>query len=226
MCAPGGGGDHVIASIKEPASCSYVVTVSTPRLCKHPDFRAEPSPVAAIRCIPLGSAGSTEGGEQQGGESAAVAGAGAGAAAGELPSGAEGHCSPGEEGTCGAEGAANSSAADGDGESDASGWAEQPAPPEQDEAPRPANATAVPYGYETDGEVGWEDSGALGYEPLVDGAKVDSLETGELEPEVLDTLYDAALAEIARDEAEEEGELLYYDKEEEEAPGASVRDEL
>ena len=30
---------NAITSVKEPASCSYVITLGTPKLCKHPAFR-------------------------------------------------------------------------------------------------------------------------------------------------------------------------------------------
>ena len=47
------GSDTLLASVREPASCTYVVTVATPRLCKHPEFTTAAPPAALITCRPL-----------------------------------------------------------------------------------------------------------------------------------------------------------------------------
>lgn len=73
-----GGDDTLLTSVKEPASCSYVVTVTTPRLCKHPGFQQQPVPAALIQCHPLAAA-----------EAAAAA-----AARGDSP---DGHCAAGAQ---------------------------------------------------------------------------------------------------------------------------------
>ena len=39
--------------MQEPATCSYVLTMVTPRLCKHPDFRVDQGPTANILCSPV-----------------------------------------------------------------------------------------------------------------------------------------------------------------------------
>lgn len=94
-----GGQDTLLTSVKEPASCSYVVTVTTPRLCKHPGFQQQPVPAALIQCHPLAH------------DEAAAAAAAQGA-------GPTGHCAAGAQqqpdGTCasqGGEAAARSTAA-------------------------------------------------------------------------------------------------------------------
>lgn len=51
-CGSDGGGTR-LASIKEPSSCRYILTVATPRLCKHPSFQDQPVPATLIRCHPL-----------------------------------------------------------------------------------------------------------------------------------------------------------------------------
>ncbi|KAK9814659.1 hypothetical protein WJX72_009344 [[Myrmecia] bisecta] len=45
-------GQDQIASIKEPATCHYLLTLHTPRLCKHPQFHLPEPPLAHIVCIP------------------------------------------------------------------------------------------------------------------------------------------------------------------------------
>jgi protein OS-9 len=64
-------GQTRITSLREPRSCAYVLTVATPRLCKHPAFQSEPPVVVAIGCYAQGAAGAAEGGG--GGERAACA---------------------------------------------------------------------------------------------------------------------------------------------------------
>lgn len=49
----GAGEDTLLTSIKELASCHYVATISTPRLCKHPAFQQQPLPATLIQCHPL-----------------------------------------------------------------------------------------------------------------------------------------------------------------------------
>ncbi|KAL4452342.1 hypothetical protein ABPG75_008004 [Micractinium tetrahymenae] len=51
-CATDGGGTR-LAAVKEPSSCRYILTVATPRLCKHPAFQEQPVSAALIRCHPL-----------------------------------------------------------------------------------------------------------------------------------------------------------------------------
>ena len=36
--------------LQEPSTCNYLLTVATPRLCKHPDFRIQAGPVGYIVC--------------------------------------------------------------------------------------------------------------------------------------------------------------------------------
>ncbi|PSC72091.1 endoplasmic reticulum lectin 1-like isoform B [Micractinium conductrix] len=55
-CGADAGGTRLL-SIKEPASCAYVLTVATPRLCKHPAFAEQPQAASLIRCHPLGEGG-------------------------------------------------------------------------------------------------------------------------------------------------------------------------
>lgn len=45
-----GAADTLLTSVREPASCTYVVTIATPRLCKHPGFQAAPREPALITC--------------------------------------------------------------------------------------------------------------------------------------------------------------------------------
>ncbi|KAI3438201.1 hypothetical protein D9Q98_000638 [Chlorella vulgaris] len=49
----GTGEDTLLTSVKELASCHYLATVTTPRLCKHPAFQEQPQPAALIQCHPL-----------------------------------------------------------------------------------------------------------------------------------------------------------------------------
>lgn len=44
---------HFVESIKEPTTCHYVLTLSTPALCAHTAFRHDEPAVAHIRCSPL-----------------------------------------------------------------------------------------------------------------------------------------------------------------------------
>jgi len=44
-----------ISEIKEPSSCRYLVTVSTPLMCKHPTYKPKKEKVQSIYCIPSGS---------------------------------------------------------------------------------------------------------------------------------------------------------------------------
>jgi hypothetical protein len=83
----GTGGDTLLASVKELASCSYVVTITTPRLCKHPAFQQQPEPAALIQCHPVPEA-----------EAAAAA------APGSCAAGAAGSCAAGGDGTSGEDG--------------------------------------------------------------------------------------------------------------------------
>eukprot|EP00891_Asterochloris_glomerata_P005197 jgi/Astpho2/5197/Aster-04777 len=39
-----------ITAIMEPSTCNYLLTVTTPRLCKHPEFRIQAGPVGFIVC--------------------------------------------------------------------------------------------------------------------------------------------------------------------------------
>ena len=64
----GDGGEPVllsnyIESVKEPATCTYVLTFATPLLCESPTFRQEEAPVSHIRC------GGYERDEREGAES-------------------------------------------------------------------------------------------------------------------------------------------------------------
>lgn len=56
LCSPGGGQTE-LTSVSEPRSCSYVFTVTTPRLCKHHRFQSQPTAVVPIRCYLLDSGG-------------------------------------------------------------------------------------------------------------------------------------------------------------------------
>jgi hypothetical protein len=76
----GAGGDTLLASVKELASCSYVVTITSPRLCKHPAFQQQHEPAALIQCHPVPEA-----------EAAAAA------AAGSCAAGAAGSCAAGAD---------------------------------------------------------------------------------------------------------------------------------
>eukprot|EP00873_Tetraselmis_striata_P016506 jgi/Tetstr1/436770/TSEL_025550.t1 len=44
---------NVVSSIKEPSTCSYVLTFQTPLLCKHPAFRKKVVAATPIYCNPL-----------------------------------------------------------------------------------------------------------------------------------------------------------------------------
>ena len=64
LCAPEGSqaaavvlaGGSFIESIKEPSTCTYVLTFATPLLCKHDAFRVMEPTVSTIACTPLGPA--------------------------------------------------------------------------------------------------------------------------------------------------------------------------
>ena len=47
-------GKEGIKSIREHATCQYTLLFATPRLCKHPGFRAREQPVQKVICSPLG----------------------------------------------------------------------------------------------------------------------------------------------------------------------------
>ena len=47
-------GKEGIKSIREHATCQYTLLFATPRLCKHPGFRARKQPVQNMICTPLG----------------------------------------------------------------------------------------------------------------------------------------------------------------------------
>jgi len=61
-------------SVQEPSSCTYTLTIATPRLCKHPAFQQQPPPAALIQCHALPEEG---GGVEAGAGSCAVADSGA-----------------------------------------------------------------------------------------------------------------------------------------------------
>lgn len=84
-CGVDGAGTR-LASIQEPSSCRYIITISTPRLCKHAAFQEQPQAATPIRCHPL-----------------AEGVAGSGSSRGSDGPGAAGQCSA-EAGTCGAGG--------------------------------------------------------------------------------------------------------------------------
>jgi protein OS-9 len=42
-----------ILSINEPSSCSYVLNVASPQLCRHEAFRPRQESLATIYCVPL-----------------------------------------------------------------------------------------------------------------------------------------------------------------------------
>ena len=48
----GRGTQALLEDVQELVSCSYVFTVSTPRLCKHPAFQDAPVPITLIKCYP------------------------------------------------------------------------------------------------------------------------------------------------------------------------------
>lgn len=78
VCAPEGSqaaavvlaGGSFIESIKEPSTCTYVLTFATPLLCQHDAFRVAEPAVATIACTPLGPAleGAPGGDHAAGGE--------------------------------------------------------------------------------------------------------------------------------------------------------------
>lgn len=49
----GSSPDTLMVSVREPSSCTYTVTIATPRLCKHPAFQQQPPPAALIQCHAL-----------------------------------------------------------------------------------------------------------------------------------------------------------------------------
>lgn len=51
-CGEAAGRD-VLSGLREPATCRYVLHLSTPRLCGHAAFRVAEPPVRAILCSPL-----------------------------------------------------------------------------------------------------------------------------------------------------------------------------
>ena len=65
------GQQTVLTEVREPSSCSYVLTLATPRLCKHPAFQDKIPTAVPIVCYDMG-----------GGEGEAGAGAGAATAMG------------------------------------------------------------------------------------------------------------------------------------------------
>lgn len=42
-----------IVDVKEPSSCTYLITVTTPLLCKHPVFKPKRETVLTIPCFPV-----------------------------------------------------------------------------------------------------------------------------------------------------------------------------
>lgn len=123
VCAP--GAQTLLASVKEPRSCSYVFTVATPRLCKHAAFQHEPPKVVPIGCYPVHP---PSGGSWQGRDGASG-------------SSEHGTCSAGDDATCSA---AEHSAAAGAGSSEEA--AAQPAPTSP-----PTNSSAPLEGEEGNG---------------------------------------------------------------------------
>lgn len=49
----GSSPDTLMVSVREPSSCTYTVTIATPRLCKHPAFQQQPPPATLIQCHAL-----------------------------------------------------------------------------------------------------------------------------------------------------------------------------
>lgn len=70
----GTSSDTLLVSVQEPSSCTYTLTIATPRLCKHPAFQQQPPPAALIQCHALPEEG---GGVEAGAGSCAVADSGA-----------------------------------------------------------------------------------------------------------------------------------------------------
>ena len=81
QCSP--DTDSIITSLVEPRSCHYQIVVRTPRLCKHPAFQEEPTPVSVIKCYPLVPPAEEEGGGGGAGQCAAGGGEGTCTAGGE-----------------------------------------------------------------------------------------------------------------------------------------------
>lgn len=52
--------ENVITSVKEFPTCNYVVTVSSPLLCKHHAFKPQPERVMPISCMPLEPEGGSD----------------------------------------------------------------------------------------------------------------------------------------------------------------------
>ena len=55
-CGEAAGRD-ALSGLREPATCSYVLHLATPRLCAHPAFRVAEPPVRAILCLPADADG-------------------------------------------------------------------------------------------------------------------------------------------------------------------------
>ena len=83
-----GAADTLLTSIREPSSCAYVVTIATPRLCKHPGFQAAPREAALIQCHRVSEEEEAQCGGG-GGEHTAAAAAAAGEAAAAAAAGDE-----------------------------------------------------------------------------------------------------------------------------------------
>lgn len=98
----GTAADTLLVSVREPASCTYTLTIATPRLCKHPAFQQQPPAAALIQCHAL----PVEGG--------GVEAAGAGSCAAASDSGERGSCAAvaGEPAAAGAAGKAAAPAPD------------------------------------------------------------------------------------------------------------------
>lgn len=69
----GTGSDTLLVSVQEPSSCTYTLTITTPRLCKHPAFQQQQPPAALIQCHVLPEEG---GGAEAGAGSCAAADSG------------------------------------------------------------------------------------------------------------------------------------------------------
>lgn len=57
----GTSGQTLLLEVREPRSCSYVFTVATPRLCKHPEFQETAAPATPIPCYQIEHEGAAEG---------------------------------------------------------------------------------------------------------------------------------------------------------------------
>jgi hypothetical protein len=223
MCGSGTGtarhSEHVVASVTEPASCSYVITISTPRLCKHPAFRKEPPPVDAIKCIPRPKPGEAGGGEQAGEQAGDAAASGAVVA---LPSPAEGQCTtPGAAGApcaspIGSEGAgadsssrskgSSSSGSKGGSSSGSGGTGSEPGGEGRPSSEEPPKASSRAGNWSASGEEEPEEE----YDSLVEGEPKpeDEGEAG-VDEGVWVEMYDAALQEPAHgEEAEDDNDAL------------------